>query len=245
MGLVFHHRRSTRVPDDSSTWHGFCHHTQRTPPPRDYKTLFQLNRPCPEWLCTTNSWGRKRNESKKNTTLSTSSKGHRTVFTTSFPHHNNIDSTPHTLPLPPNPIVVPYLPCHHIINIERSPIFVFFLPLCLPCCIFLLLSFLQMVNAPKKKNTHCKKCRKHTEHKVTQYKAGKASNFAQGKRRYDRKQQGFGGQTKPIFHKKAKTTKKITLRLECKVCKAKSHQCIKRCKSFQLGAKKATSGHTY
>ena len=107
------------------------------------------------------------------------------------------------------------------------------------------LSYLLQVNAPKKKNTHCKKCRKHTEHKVTQYKSGKASNFAQGKRRYDRKQRGFGGQTKPIFHKKAKTTKKITLRLECKVCKAKAHLCLKRCKSFQLGAKKAAGGHQY
>lgn len=37
---------------------------------------------------------------------------------------------------------------------------------------------------------------------VTQYKAGKASGFAQGKRRYDSKQMGFGGQTKPVFHKK-------------------------------------------
>ena len=41
-----------------------------------------------------------------------------------------------------------------------------------------------------------------------------------GKRRYDRKQSGFGGQTKPVFHKKAKTTKKIALRLQCQVCKA-------------------------
>ena len=40
-----------------------------------------------------------------------------------------------------------------------------------------------------------------TQHKVTQYKAGKASLFAQGKRRYDRKQSGYGGQTKPVFHK--------------------------------------------
>jgi large subunit ribosomal protein L44e len=54
-------------------------------------------------------------------------------------------------------------------------------------------------------------------HKVTQYKTGKASLFAQvsnldvylqiltwvqGKRRYDRKQSGYGGQTKPVFHKK-------------------------------------------
>lgn len=35
-------------------------------------------------------------------------------------------------------------------------------------------------------------CKKHTLHKVTQYKAGKASLFAQGKRRYDRKQSGYG-----------------------------------------------------
>lgn len=61
-----------------------------------------------------------------------------------------------------------------------------------------------MVNVPKERRTYCaaKVCRKHAMHKVTQYKSGKASNFAQGKRRYDSKQQGYGGQTKPIFHKK-------------------------------------------
>lgn len=38
-----------------------------------------------------------------------------------------------------------------------------------------------MVNIPKERKTYCKgkKCKKHTLHKVTQYKAGKASNFAQ------------------------------------------------------------------
>ena len=38
-----------------------------------------------------------------------------------------------------------------------------------------------MVNVPKERRTFCKgkKCGKHTLHKVTQYKAGKASNFAQ------------------------------------------------------------------
>lgn len=104
-----------------------------------------------------------------------------------------------------------------------------------------------MVNVPKERRTFCKgkKCRRHTIHKVSQYKAGKASNFAQGKRRYDSKQAGFGGQTKPVFHKKAKTTKKIVLRMECKVCKQKTQLAIKRCKSFNLGAKKETGGHKY
>src|SRR3984885_12287525 len=72
-------------------------------------------------------------------------------------------------------------------------------------------------------------------HKVTQYKTGKASLFAQGKRRYDRKQSGYGGQTKPVFHKKAKTTKKVVLRLECVKCKTKAQLALKRCKHFELG----------
>ncbi|KAJ3022174.1 40s ribosomal protein L44e [Thoreauomyces humboldtii] len=100
------------------------------------------------------------------------------------------------------------------------------------------------VNIPKTRNTYCKgkECKKHTPHKVTQYKTGKASLFAQGKRRYDRKQSGFGGQTKPVFHKKAKTTKKIVLRLECTVCKFKMQMALKRCKHFELGGDKKTKG---
>ncbi|KAL9012958.1 MAG: hypothetical protein Q9173_002326, partial [Seirophora scorigena] len=142
------------------------------------------------------------------------------------------------------------------------------------------------VNVPKTRRTYCKgkDCKKHTQHKVTQYKAGKvcsapphiasspasptfphlphtlplslgpsvpskhptadnlarallfqASLFAQGKRRYDRKQSGYGGQTKPVFHKKAKTTKKVVLRLECTACKTKAQLALKRCKHFELG----------
>lgn len=132
------------------------------------------------------------------------------------------------------------------------------------------------VNVPKTRRTYCKgkDCKKHTQHKVTQYKAGKvrlslppsppssptlhssrpqllpppipnssqltlpspqASLFAQGRRRYDRKQSGYGGQTKPVFHKKAKTTKKVVLRLECTVCKTKAQLALKRCKHFELG----------
>ena len=66
-----------------------------------------------------------------------------------------------------------------------------------------------------------------------------------GKRRYDRKQSGFGGQTKPVFHKKAKTTKKIVLRLQCNVCKAVCMQPIKRCKHFEIGGDKKGKGGLY
>merc|ERR1712038_1351984 len=99
-----------------------------------------------------------------------------------------------------------------------------------------------MVNIPKTRNTFCKskECKGHTLHKVTQYKIGKASIYAQGKRRYDRKQQGYGGQTKPIFHKKAKVTKKIVLRMTCDKCNKKYVKVLKRCKKFELGGQKKT-----
>merc|ERR1711920_99385 len=102
----------------------------------------------------------------------------------------------------------------------------------------------EMVNIPKTKKTYCKdkECRKHTLHKVTQYKKGKDSLYAQGKRRYDAKQAGYVGQTKPILHKKAKTTKKIELKLQCSQCKTYTQQVIKRCKHFEIGGDKKTKG---
>ena len=38
-----------------------------------------------------------------------------------------------------------------------------------------------------------------------------------------------------MFHKKAKTTKKVVLRLECTQCKYKAQLSLKRCKHFELG----------
>ena len=99
-----------------------------------------------------------------------------------------------------------------------------------------------MVHIPKTIRSFCKKAKKHTVHKVTQYKSGKATLTAQGKRRYDMKQKGFGGQTKPVFRKKAKNTKKIVLKLECTQTKTKSFRVIKRCKTFILGKKENTKG---
>jgi len=94
-----------------------------------------------------------------------------------------------------------------------------------------------MVNIPKERMTYCpgKKCKKHTKHKVTQYKKAAANKLAQGDRRYAQKQKGYGGQTKPVFRKKAKTTKKIALKLECTKCKHKRCVPIKRAKHFELG----------
>ena len=66
------------------------------------------------------------------------------------------------------------------------------------------ISCLFQVNIPKARRTYCAKCNKHQKFKVTQYKKSQESKFAQGRRRYDRKQQGFGGQSKPILRKKVR-----------------------------------------
>ena len=95
---------------------------------------------------------------------------------------------------------------------------------------------------PKQMRCYCPKLRKHTVHKVSQYKKGRDSTTAQGKRRYDSKQAGFGGQTKPVFRKKAKTTKKVAVRLEFTKCKLRRVKVIGRCKSFVLGQKPKTKG---
>ncbi|XP_022353686.1 60S ribosomal protein L36a-like [Enhydra lutris kenyoni] len=99
-----------------------------------------------------------------------------------------------------------------------------------------------MVNVPKR--TFCKKRGKHQPHKMTRYKKGKDSLYAQAKQHYDRKRSGYGEQTKPIFQKKAKTTKKIVLRLECVdcICRSKRMLAIKRCKHFELGGDKKRKG---
>merc|ERR1711893_191318 len=100
----------------------------------------------------------------------------------------------------------------------------------------------KMVNIPKARRTFCPSCNSHKKFRVTQYKKSQESKFAQGRRRYDRKQQGFGGQSKPILRKKAKTTKKIVLRMECQECKRRIQVPLKRAKHFELGGDKKRKG---
>ena len=63
---------------------------------------------------------------------------------------------------------------------------------------------------PKTKRTFCKfVCKKHTTHKVTQYKKGKESTKAQGKRRYDTKQKGFGVKKNQFLERRQRQLKKL------------------------------------
>jgi len=103
-----------------------------------------------------------------------------------------------------------------------------------------------MVNVPKNPAGHSARPRsaKNTLFtKLLSIKLKKTSFYAQGKRRYDRKQsRKYGGQPKPVFMKKAKTTRKIVLRMECTECKYRKQMPIKRCKRFELGGDKRRKG---
>jgi len=74
------------------------------------------------------------------------------------------------------------------------------------------------MKAPKTIKTFCPKCKKHTEQTVSLYKAGQRNATRQGERRHEDKKKGYGGQKYPFQRNKAKTTRKFSLKLQCKVC---------------------------
>ena len=75
-------------------------------------------------------------------------------------------------------------------------------------------------------------------HKVTQASRGEERKTALGRRRYDRKQQGFGGRVKPILRRSKKTSKKISLKFVCQKCKRSSMYCLGRLRKFEWTVEK-------
>jgi large subunit ribosomal protein L44e len=75
-----------------------------------------------------------------------------------------------------------------------------------------------VMNVPKEINTYCPKCNTHTPHAVSLYKEGRRRSLAQGERHHDRERKGYGGQKYPMLKRKAKTTKKQSLKLRCRKC---------------------------
>ena len=87
---------------------------------------------------------------------------------------------------------------------------------------------------PKKIKHYCKKCKKHTEHKLKEFKSGRARTTAKGQRRHKRHTRGYGGRYQYIATVK-KQGKKPTFLAECTTCKAKSYFVIpKRMKKAEL-----------
>jgi large subunit ribosomal protein L44e len=80
------------------------------------------------------------------------------------------------------------------------------------------------LNVPKEIKTYCPKCKQHQAHTVSLYKVGKPRALAKGARQHARKKRGYGGQKYPLQREFAKTTKKQTLKLKCRVCGFMRHK---------------------
>ena len=74
---------------------------------------------------------------------------------------------------------------------------------------------------PKTKSLFCKKCKKHTSHKMKEFKAGKGRAMAAGNRRHERNtMHGYLGRYKYVAMVK-KQNKTPVFVAECTVCKQK------------------------
>lgn len=93
------------------------------------------------------------------------------------------------------------------------------------------------MNMPKTIKDYCKKCNRHTEHKLKQFKSGSARALAEGTRKNVAKKRGYKGKYQfPATVKKQ--NKKPCFLAECTVCKAKHYFVIsKRMKKVELVAK--------
>jgi large subunit ribosomal protein L44e len=74
------------------------------------------------------------------------------------------------------------------------------------------------MKVPKSIVTYCSKCNTHNSHTVSIYKEGKRRALARGERAHKRERKGYGGQKYPLLRRKAKTTKKQTIKLRCTKC---------------------------
>ncbi|MDO8537913.1 MAG: 50S ribosomal protein L44e [archaeon] len=93
------------------------------------------------------------------------------------------------------------------------------------------------MNIPKEISDYCKKCKKHSMHKLKFFKPGKARALSWGTRQNVRKhKKGYGGKAEFTATVK-KQTKKPAFIAECSVCKAKHAFVIpKRMKKMEISA---------
>ncbi|MBN2067244.1 MAG: 50S ribosomal protein L44e [Candidatus Diapherotrites archaeon] len=95
------------------------------------------------------------------------------------------------------------------------------------------------MNLPKTIKDYCRKCKKHTEHKLKQFKPGSPRPLAEGNRKNVEKKRGYKGKYQ-FPAKVKKQNKKPTFIAECTACKAKHYFVIpKRMKKVELVAKES------
>jgi len=81
------------------------------------------------------------------------------------------------------------------------------------------------MEVPKEIKAYCKKCKKHTVHKVKIAKKGKRRTLSFGQSKFIEKTKGYtskvGAKAKPV-----KQSKKTVLMLECSVCGSKHEKVL-------------------
>ncbi len=75
---------------------------------------------------------------------------------------------------------------------------------------------------PAKIKEYCKKCKRHTEHNLKEFKTRSARKSSKGTRRHDVHVKGYGGKYQAIATVKKKN-KRPTFMAECTVCGAKHY----------------------
>ena len=87
---------------------------------------------------------------------------------------------------------------------------------------------------PRQVKGYCPKCKKHVVQEIERVKKKKASELAQGQRRFRRVTSGYGGFPRPKPEGREKPTRRVALRYRCKKCKkAHQKQCFKA-KKFEI-----------
>ena len=87
---------------------------------------------------------------------------------------------------------------------------------------------------PRILRTYCPRCRTHREFNVTLYKAGKRRAAKLGERRQAERKKGYGGQKFPEQHNQAKTTRKQTMKIQCRECSYTLHRDGIRLKKMEV-----------
>jgi large subunit ribosomal protein L44e len=76
---------------------------------------------------------------------------------------------------------------------------------------------------PKEVKLYCKKCKKHSEHKLKEFKTGAKSALKEHARKHEEKHiKGYGGKARHVVHIK-KQSKKPVFVAACIVCNQKQY----------------------
>lgn len=88
---------------------------------------------------------------------------------------------------------------------------------------------------PRKIRRYCPNCKKHTIQDIDRVKKRKASELKKGQRRFRRVMSGYRGFPRSKPEGREKTTRRVSLKYTCEVCKKSQQPPALRAKKFEIG----------